>query len=211
MKSPRIFAALLVFITFTGLAFVTLSKKSDDIITATNRSVKFEEKGNYDNAISELQKIYGDNSGNYILNIRLGWLYYNKKDYQKSRTYYTKALAINKNSIEAMLGLTLPLSGLNDWDAVKQTYNSILKLDANNYTANLRLGQIFLNAADYQQAKKYLEKAFTQYPSEYEPNLSLGWTCYYLGDKQRAKELFTSALMISENGTLAAQGYELVR
>lgn len=211
MKSPKIIAALLIFITFSGLAFVTLSKKSDDIISSTNRSIKHEEKSDYNNAISELQKIYNDNSGNYILNTRLGWLYYNKKDYQKSKTYYTKALAINKNSIEAMLGLTLPLSGLNDWEGVKQTYTSILKLDANNYTANLRLGQIFLNSGDYQQAKKYLEKAFVLYPSEYEPNLSLGWTLYYLGDKQKAKELFTSALMVAQNDSLASQGYELVK
>jgi tetratricopeptide (TPR) repeat protein len=199
--------------TIIILFFVTqlLSQQKDSRIIAFNSSVKYEIKGDYKNAASEIQKIYSENKNNYLINLRLGWLNYILKDYAKSLDYYNTALQLNKESIEAKIGSTYPLSALGKWDEIVEIYKNILKVDANNYTANLKLGQIYLERYDYATAKKYLEKVNKLYPAEYEPNISLGYTYYYLGNVQKAKELFTYALMLDENNSLALSGLKLIK
>jgi len=196
---------LIIFITQAG------SLLQDEKITAFNASLVYEGKGDFKKAIDELQKVYEKNKSNYLFNVRLGWLYYETKDYSNSKKYYQEAININQSSIEAMTGITLPLAALKEWNEVQIMYENILKIDPNHYTANLRLGQIYLESGSYANAKKYLETANLQYPAEYEPNLSLGWTYYYLGNTAKAKELLTNALMLSPNDTLATQGLKLVK
>lgn len=196
---------LIIFITQAG------SLLQDEKITAFNASLVYEGQGDYKKATDELLKVYEKNKSNYLFNVRLGWLYYETKDYSNSKKYYQEAIKINQTSIEALTGITLPLAALKEWNEVQAAYENILKIDPNHYTANLRLGQIYLANASYANAKKYLETANHQYPAEYEPNLSLGWTYYYLGNTAKAKELLTNALMLSPNDSLATQGLKLVR
>lgn len=200
--------SMAIFLFFAAQVF---SQKSITKISAFNESLEKAKDKDYKSAITSLLNVYENNKNDYLINLRLGWLYYYIGDYTTSKTYYQKAVEIKKNSIEPLLGSTLPLSYLNEWDSIKDVYKRILKIDSNNYTANLRLGQIYLNAADYKTAKGYLEKAYNQSPSEYEPNLSLGWTYIYLGNNTQAKELFTQALMLSPNDSLATLGMNSLR
>ncbi|HKI77525.1 MAG TPA: tetratricopeptide repeat protein [Ignavibacteriaceae bacterium] len=200
-SSGLLLIMILVFSLFLGKGY----GQSSDKIKAFNQSIKYESNNDYKSALDVLKKVTSENNS-YLFNMRLGWLYYLNEDYKNSKKYYGSALTQSKNSIEAMLGLTLPLASLEEWDEVQNIYVSILKIDANNYYANLRLGQIFLNKGEYSTAKKYLEKMYLYYPSEYEVNLSLGWTYYYLGEKQKAKQLFSTVLMMSENDESASTG-----
>lgn len=174
-------------------------------VKAFNESIRYEANNDFSNALDVLIKSGGGNNS-YLMNMRLGWLYYKNGEYNDSKERYSAALNQQKRSIEAMLGLTLPLAAMDEWDQVTSVYQSILKIDPVNYYANLRLGQYYLNKGEYQAAKSYLEKVFALYPAEYEINLSLGWTYLYLGEKQKAKELLTSALMMSENDKSATEG-----
>lgn len=207
-----------VLISFTLITIILLffaisinSQTTDEKVKSFNESVKHENNKNLDKAIESLKSILDKNKDNFLINLRMGWLYYQKKDYSKSKEFYLKAIRINSESIDAKLGLTLPLSAKNEWDKIKEQYFDILKIDALNYTANLRLGQIFLQNADYKNAQKHLEVAYNSYPSYYEPNLSLGWTYYYLGNKDKAKTLLTQALMLNEGDSLAEEGLKLIR
>lgn len=199
---------VIIFVVFSVLAF---EQKIDPKITAFNKSLAYESEKNYENAIKELLNIYNNEKDNYLINLRLGWLYYNFGLYTESVLYYEKANNISPNSIEAKIGLTLPLSKLEKWEEVKNIYEQILKLDPQNYTANLRLGQYYLLRGNYSQANKYLSISYKNYPSDYESNLSYGWTQYYIGNKKRAKELFFNTLMLSPNDSLATIGYNLSR
>jgi len=188
------------------------SQRTPDKARVFQESLKEETGGNYAGAIKPLLAIYGDQKGDYLVNLRLGWLHYHSGSYEESKRYYAEALAISRNkSVEARLGYTLPLSALNEWDAVEETYRAILELDPLQYTANLRLGQIYLNKGEYDLAKARLEKVQTYYPGAYEPNLSLGWTYYYLGNKKKAAEHLTNALMLSPGDTLATRGLNLLK
>lgn len=198
----------IIFVVFSVLAF---EQKIDPKITAFNKSLAYESEKNYEGAIKELLNVYNADKDNYLINLRLGWLYYNVGLNNESLTYYEKASKIQPNSVEAKIGLTLPLSKLEKWDEVKKTYEQILKIDSQNYTANLRLGQYYLLRGNYSEANKYLSVSHNNYPSDYESNLSYGWTQYYIGNKKRAKELFLNTLMLSPNDSLATIGYNLSR
>lgn len=189
-----------------------MSQKQKTKVDAFHESLTHETSGNYAKAVQTLEAVYKDNSDDYLMNLRLGWVNYLAKNYEESKGYYSQAFTVSGNkAVDALLGKTYPLSAQNAWDAVAATYHSVLKLDPLNYTANLRLGQIMLTRGLYGEAKSYLEKAHTLYPGSYEPNLSLGWTYYYLGNRQKATALLTAALMLSPGDTLATQGLQLLR
>jgi tetratricopeptide (TPR) repeat protein len=188
------------------------NNSSDTKLLTFKNSIQEESIGKYAQAILTLMKIYDKHKDEYIINLRVGWLYYLNKDYESSIKYYESALAISNNkSIEAMLGATLPLADRGDWDEVKDYYNMILDIDENNYTANLRLGQIDLNTGNYLSAKSYLSKVIEMYPGNYETNLYLAWTYYYLGDKSTAYDLFIELLTLNPGDESALEGLKLIQ
>jgi tetratricopeptide (TPR) repeat protein len=184
---------------------------ADAKLLAYKNSIQQESIGKYAQAILTIKDIYDKYSNEYIINLRLGWLYYLNQDYTNSVKYYKKALQASKDkSIEAIFGITLPLSAQGKWDGVKSYYENVISMDENNYTANLRLGQIYLNTENYLNAKVYLSKVKDMYSGDYEANLYLAWTYYYLGDKSSARELFINVLTLSPGDKSAVEGLKLV-
>ena len=205
--------SVLIFLILIAQISVSAQNNSvDDKLLAFKNSYQQESIGKYAESILTLMKVYDKYSGDYLINLRLGWLNYLNKDYDTSIKYYKKAIQISgDNNVEAILGLTLPESAKSDWEGVKNLYNKILDLDENNYTANLRLGQIYLNNENYLNAKVYLSKVHELYRGDYESNLSLAWTYYYLGDKSSARELFINVLTLSPGDQSAIEGLKLVK
>jgi tetratricopeptide (TPR) repeat protein len=209
MKKYILLSLAVSFVILVSLAAKIIYQDTEKKISSFNSSMKYEEKKEYNNAIQSLLQNYEENKNDYLFNLRLGWLYYSKGDYSKSKTYYQRAVDIRKNSTEAILALTLPVSKLDDWDLVQSIYQKILKIDPNNFYANLYLGQIYLNKTEYGKAKELLEKIYESNPGSYDVNMSLGWTYYYLGKASNARELFTNVLMLSPNDSLGTKGMML--
>ena len=206
----KIAGMIMFFVIFSQINYAT-NTLYDDKLKSFNNSVTEESIGNYKEAIDELISIYSNYKEDYLINLRLGWLYYQSNDYNKSIQYYNQAVRISSGSIEAFLGLTYPYSAINKWDEVENIYDKILAKDKNNYSANLYLARIYLNNGDYLNGKVLLEKIFENYPSDYNINLSLGWAYYYLGDKGKAQRLFTTALIASPNDSYAIEGLKLTK
>ncbi len=184
---------------------------SDEKYKAFYSSVLEESNEDYEEAIEIMNKIYDKYAGDYLTNLRMGWLYYLKGEYNKSVEYYQKAVRISNNSVESLLGLTYPLALQNEWEQIERIYIGILAKDPWNYSANLRLGQIYLNRSEYAKAKPYLEKVYHNYPGDYEANLSMAWYYYYTESKMKSKELFINALIIDPESDVAKEGLELLK
>ena len=211
MKQYTIISLLTIVSIIVLLVGSVFSQKSDTKVESFHTSLKHETAGDYGKAIQSLLRAAEEHPDDYLLSLRLGWLQYLGGKYKESKQYYSNAVGRNEKSVEALLGRTLPLAALGEWNAVEADYRTILRMDPMQYTANLRLGQILLSRGSYLDAKAYLERAYGQFPGSYEPNLSLGWTCYYLGERKKAGDLFTNALMLSPGDTLATKGLGLVR
>ncbi|MEK9136609.1 MAG: tetratricopeptide repeat protein, partial [Bacteroidota bacterium] len=192
MKQYALVSGVVVIAILGVLSADVVSQKMDSKVNAFHSSLKQEGSGDYKKAVQAIEPAIKEHKDDYLLNLRLGWLYYLDKNYTESKQYYSNAVKLGGRSVEALLGHTLPLAALGEWNAVEEDYRVILGIDPMQYTAKLRLGHIFLNKGAYADARAYLERAHSQYPGSYDPNLSLGWTYYYLGEKKKAESLLTS-------------------
>ena len=66
-------------------------------------------KSKYDEAIAPLLKLYPKNPSDYVVNLRLGYLYYLKGDFRVSVDYYEKAVHIKPKAMEPYSGILCPL------------------------------------------------------------------------------------------------------
>lgn len=193
-------------LAFGILFFSQLSFAQNDaaIQKAFTDSYTHEYNKLYNDAIKSLDKVYDES--NYEINLRLGWLNYSNKNYVQSQNYYQKAVNLKPYAIEAKLGLIKPLSLLENWDKVFQTYDDILKIDPQNTTANYWAGVILYNRKKYEQAAKLFEKVVNLYPFDYDSNHMLAWSYLNLGKNNNAKTLFTKALLIKPGDTFSLDG-----
>ncbi|HEY5535739.1 MAG TPA: tetratricopeptide repeat protein [Ignavibacteria bacterium] len=185
------------------------STTGDDLITAFKESYMYESKGQFSDAINSLNKVYDKNI--YEINLRLGWLYYENKQYQESVQYYQTSINLMPYSVEAKLGIVLPLAAFEDWTKVAEQYISILSIDPNNSSVNYKLGMIYYYKPDYEAAYKCFEKVVNMYPFDYYSSLMFAWSNYQLGKTREAEVLFNKVLLISPDDTSAQEGLALLR
>ena len=164
----------------------------DDITTAFSKSYVNETNKEYQKAIDDL-KYFDTNT--YVVNLRLGWLYYLKGEYNKSKIYYTKAIANSKKSIEARLGLVYPISAMKNWDEVLHIYIDILQIDANNAKVNYQVAYIYFLRKKWDLAENHLKSILNLYPFDYNSNLLLGSVLIKNGEITEAKKILQTALM----------------
>jgi len=200
-----------ILLTVT-LTFVvcSLTAQSTSVIQATFiKSFESEKSGNYVAAINSMKTIYKADS--YIVNIRLGWLYYLAKQYTESIKYYDKSIALKPYAIEARFGAVKPLSAIESWDKVKVHYVEILKIDSQNTIANYWLGVIYYNRKDYVNAIKLFEKVVNLYPLDYDSSIMLAWSKLNTGKSSDARVLFNHALILRPNDSSALSGLKLIK
>ncbi|MCX6239303.1 MAG: tetratricopeptide repeat protein [Bacteroidia bacterium] len=191
------------------LCFTAFSQSMDALLqSAFSKSYEAENAKNYANAINELKMGY--NAGNYVINIRLGWLNYLAKQYTESISYYEKSIALKPYAIEARFGCIKPLSALEDWEKVKKQYIEILTIDPQNTVANYWLGVINYNRKDFNNATKLFEKVVNLYPLDYDSVIMLAWSKLNSSKPSEAKVLFQQALIIRPNDSSALSGLKLI-
>ncbi len=169
-----------------------------NVFSQNNTTIAFSESytnetnQEYQKAIDAMLGVYVADS--YSINFRLGWLYYLNGDLNKSKTYYQNAINLNKNSIEARLGLVYPVYAMQNTNEVIQIYNDILVLDSRNTTANYRLASIYYARKNWIEAEKHLLMVLEYYPFDYDTNLLLGYTYVKMGKLIEAKKVLNTAL-----------------
>ena len=197
-------SAFITLFFITGL--LTNAQTFEDLQKAFKASYTSEYKGDYTTAITDLQKGY--KADNYECNLRMGWLYYNAKKYEKSLEYYQKAIDLKKYSVEARLGFIYPANALKKYSDAYAKYEEILTIDPYNSTANYWVGVNYYNIKKYDIAAKYFELVVNMYPFDYDANHMLGWTYLYLGKKSDAKVLFEKALLYKPTDESAKSGLD---
>ncbi len=181
----------------------------ENVIRAFSDSYTLEREGKNKDALAVVKKVY--NESNYEINLRLGWLAYMSGQFTESVSYYNNAIEKYPLSVEARLGLVLPLSALGNWDQIIEQYIAILKVDPQNTVVNYRLGVIYYERKQYDKAEKYLKKVINLYPFDHDTLLMLGWVKYRQGDNSQAKILFNKALLANPADTSAREGLALVK
>ncbi len=207
-KSRRILSMHSILIVFL-LCGTTAKAQNSNLTKAFSESYILETKGDYTRSAETIKKIYSADS--YIMNLRLGWLYYLAKNYKESVNYYNKAIVLLPLSIEAKLGYAYPAYALGNIEGVIKTYKEILKIDPVNYYGNYRLGFLYYERKDYQNAHNHFDKIINLYPFDYDAIIMSAWTYYRLGNYREAKVLFNKALLNRPGDSSALEGLGLIK
>jgi tetratricopeptide (TPR) repeat protein len=193
MKS--LFTVLLI----TSLSLTAGAQANEQMVSAFSTSYTAETAKDYAKAIADLKSVYSDQS--YETNLRLGWLYYQKKEYKEAQNYYRQALKIKPKSIEAMFGFINPGAALQNWPEVFGMYQKIIALDPNNSLANYRIALMYYYRKEFGSAEKHLQKVAELYPFDYDIVLLLAQTKLALGKIGESKAYYQRALLYSPSNS----------
>lgn len=197
-----------IVLVVTGSTMLS-AQQTTALQEAFYRSYEAETGGRYTQAINELVKIY--KADDYFINIRMGWLYYQAKMYEKSELFYRKAIRLKPYSIEARFGLVKPLSATGNWDQVQAQYSEILKIAPQNTVASYWLGVIHYNRKEYAKAERLFGKVVNLYPLDYDSVIMLAWTKLNLRKPIEARTLFMHALTLRKSDESAIEGLKLIK
>ncbi len=170
-----------------------------------HKSFDFERKQRYEEAIRVLMPIYKTYPNTYTINLRLGWLYYLRKNYKNSEYHYKKAANIIPSAIEPLLGLTLPLMAEEKWEETEKICYRILKTDFYNYYGNLRLSIALRKQKKYQLSETIARKMLALYPTDIFFLEELGLSLYGLGKKDKAFKIFKDLLILNPSDPVASR------
>jgi len=179
------------------MSFAQAQEISERQTSAFEASYTAEAAKDYDKAISLLKAPGIYNERLYEINLRLGWLYYEKKDYSNSEVYYKVASIDNPGSIEALLGFIYPTSAVENWAAVFETYQKILTIDPNHSLVNYRIALMYFYRKDYTNTEKHLKKVLDHYPFDFDCLLLMAQTKVASGKIFEAKTYYQRAQLYS--------------
>lgn len=199
--------AILSILILTQYSITAVAQQS--LSDAFKASYESENAGNLETAIEALEMMYEPDS--YELNLRLGWLHYQKGEMDESMVFYRRAVNLKPYAVEPKLGLAYPYSAMALWDDVIELYERILETDPQNSLVNYRLGLIYYNRRQYERADSYIEKTVNLYPFDYDSLLLFAWNKLMMQRTREAKVLFEKVLLANPGDESALNGLSLIQ
>jgi len=126
-------------------------------------SYRLEALYQYDAALAALNSISSDNE---LALLRRGWLNYLKGAHSNSIEQYKKAINKNNNSLDARLGIILPLIAQQRWREAAQDAGKVLEIAPWNYLAHVRLMECEEALKQWSQLAKHAESLSQHYPTD---------------------------------------------
>ena len=143
-------------------------------------SYRLESLTRYEEAADALQPALKKDPKNEFILLRLGWLNYLRGNHNSAMEYYKKALAVNGKSLDAKLGLVLPLLAQQRWNEAAKVCQEVLDVAPWNYYAHIRL--------------MVAEEVYLRYPSDATVLVYLGRANRWLGNTRNAKSAYQKVL-----------------
>ncbi len=152
----------------------------------------------YKTAITHLKK-YLKRETDYQLMIQvyfvLGFIYAQKKEFARAKSYLEKALQLDFNNAKAYAALGYVHYKMRNFNESIKVLKKAIELDEENATAHNSLGYIYADTnMNLEEAVKECEIALELVPDYAAYMDSMGWAHYKKGDFGKAKEYLTKAL-----------------
>ena len=152
----------------TLVGFVADTGPDAQVRQAVEQSIQLEKGRDYPKAIEALlaQSANHPPEYDYLVNLRLGWLYYLNGKYADADANYQAAIKARPDSVEAKLGRLLPLLAAGKSPEAAALAREILKDHPHNYYANLRLAVALRLEKKYDEARRILQRMLVAYPAD---------------------------------------------
>jgi len=170
--------------------------------TPCQESYRLEALYQYDAALKILK---GVSSNNELALLRRGWLNYLKGSHSKSIDNYKKALSKNSKSLDARLGIILPLLAQQRWREASLNANKALNVAPWNYYAHIRLMAAEQALKKWKQLQKHAETAHQHFPSDCTYIVYLARANQKLGNKNKAQVWYKKLLELAPDNFEAKQ------
>jgi len=177
-----------------ALMFIFVSSNVVSADDAWMRSYTLEAAGQYAAAAESIEHFLKEIPANEFAVLRSGWLYYLAGNYSRSILHYQTALELNKKSIDAMLGISLPLMAQARWREAASQTQEVIKISKWNYLAHTRLMTCEDNLKQWDALKKHAETLSSYYPSDATILVYLARAYSHTNKNGKAKSVYQQVL-----------------
>ena len=141
-------------------------------------------------------KIESQLRDNEFAQLRHAWLLYVGGRFAESAAGYRRAQQMNPGSLDAPLGLTLPLMAQWKWQEAAEVARAVQRQSPGNYTAGLRLVVIFEALKQWNAMAEEAAQLAERYPSDATAWVYLGRGQAAAGNAGKAAEAYRRVLQI---------------
>jgi len=184
------------------LALLTASTttQAQSINSSWASSYTLEANGEYEKAASLLIPYLHSGERSEFSTLRYAWLNYLQGNFNDATAYYKKAIALNGRSIDAKLGISLPLMAQHRWSEARRHIQQVLAQAPMNYTAHTYLMACEEGLRHWQVLEKHAKKVSSYYPTDATTLIYLARAHAWQGNNLLAKSVYNKVLMrVPEN------------
>lgn len=174
-----------------------------DVAGSYKRSFEYESVQDYQNSIRALAPVYEATPNGYLVNLRLGWLFYLNGNYNNSATHYETATRAAPVALEPKLGRLLPLLAQGRWGDAETLAYQVVSVDHYNYYGNLRLAIALRMQGKVDAAYQIALKMVGAYPTDLLYMVELAQIQDARGDKAEARRIFGEVLILDPENAVA--------
>jgi tetratricopeptide (TPR) repeat protein len=157
-------------------------------------SYTLEAAGKYVEALAALDAVPASGPDAEFKLLRRGWLFYYAGKFDESLREYRLAIERNPKSMDARLGICLPLLAAKRWREAEQAARTSLDLAPNHYTGLVRLAIAQEGLQDWPAMLKTSSTLVSLYPSDTAGYVYLARTDAWLGRRTEAVAAYNAVL-----------------
>ncbi len=159
-----------------------------------NESYRQEALGKYQAAMEVMNNWLHLHPNHEFSIMRRGWLYYLQGKHNESIKDYQKALSLNDKSLEARLGMMLPLMAQNKWREAMVYGRQIDELAPWNYYAHVRMLRCEEALEQWNTLADHALQVYLRYPSDATIIVYLARAYEKLGNARGAEKAWLDVL-----------------
>jgi tetratricopeptide (TPR) repeat protein len=156
-------------------------------------SYKFEAAGNFQQAAQQLEQLAQNND---YAQLRVAYLLYMQARYAEAIRGYQRAQEMNKDSFDAVLGISLVLLAQGRWSDARSHAEWVLKNAPGNYIAHMRRLVALEGEKNWKELSTHAEDLARRHPSDATFMVYAARAAANLGNKARAADAYNRVLQI---------------
>lgn len=178
-----------------ALTFLASSSVYAAPASVWGESVSLEAKKLYIQAAAVIEPLLSQTETKEFASLRYAWLNYLMGHYNDAIRSYQVALDMNPGSIDARLGISLPLMAQLRWREATKVLTDVLAISPWDYTAHTRLMECESNLMQWDQLARHAGELSQRYPSDATILVYQARAEAWQGNKANAKAAYKKVLM----------------
>jgi tetratricopeptide (TPR) repeat protein len=189
---------------------------ADDVLSAkarkeTKRAVSALKSGKFADAQKQLDQAYQSAPSSSALNFLLGYLYFQKKDFEKAFHYLGTATTLNPHDAQALTLLGRAGLERQDYAAARSALEQAVAADVESWLPHDLLADSYLQQKNYDKARDEARVAIAKGRTQASPaQLVLGQALVGLGLDQQGIQALDTFLRESPHDPMAGQVRDLI-